>query len=397
MKDAVASIACGLCWQQKIHYFLFGNFVFKGKIMHCMNRSSIFCLLVILLAFSYQAQAVILQYSASLRSYSKDLRDESLDDSDLMAVASNQDHTDFALMVAHLRDGNLNAADSIATNLGYRVVNFTDTDTGKSYYHLREGDLNTQAVKGWGSYFFNSNSTANVLVQAPHIRFDTHSYDVAAVAFANSGALALMMNGAHRNAGGKNVADVAHLQSSIFQTVHEVWTTDSTVQAWQIHGFSMDTKNSQGDFIHENVPAGTDILVSNGDGTMSVEILRLDDIMEADSYIGDDQTILVAYNTLPVDHPDNVAVNGNVPGTDMSSLGGTTNVQGIYTRSLNGTFVHIELEQSIRLDGTLAEDLSNRETAGLAIASAINTVPEPSSVGFVLLGSVLLLRRKSRC
>lgn len=162
------------------------------------------------------------------------------------------------------------------------------------------------------------------------------------------------------------------------------------MQAWQIHGFSLDN--------HPSFPAGTDVVLSNGDGGVSQEIKNLDAALEAVNFINDTQTLSFAYNTLDVSDPDNQAVNGNVDGSDFSPLGGTLNVQGIHTRSIGGTFVHIELEQSIRLDGTLQEDLDNRELAGIAIAGAIQAVPEPSAftlfAGILAPGFAALCRRR---
>jgi len=226
-----------------------------------------------------------------------------------------------------------------------------------------------KVTRGWGSYFYNPNGTRNVLLEAPHIRFDTHSYDVASVAFSQSDATGLLFNGAHRNSGGINNADVAHLSSSIFHTVHQAWTTDASVQTWQIHGFNL------GNAAHASIPAGTDVVLSNGNGLVSQEIINLNTALESVNFIGDTQSITHAFNTLNVNAPPNVTVNGIVPGADMKSLGGTTNRQGIYTRSLGGTFVHIELEQSIRLDQNLSDDFLNRKTAGLEFASVVNSAP----------------------
>lgn len=337
-------------------------------------------------------RAAVIVQAGSLRDYAKTLRDQSLDDTDMnkYQAATVQERADFAAMATQVAAGNLNAADGFAAALGYEVVNFTDTDTNQNFHLLREVVSGGKVTKGWGSYFYNPAATKQVLVQAPHIRHDTHSYDVATIAFRESGAAAMMFNGAHRDSGGNNVADVAHLTHSIFNTVHQTWSTGNAFQAWQIHGFNLENSD------HNLIPAGTDVVLSNGDGSVSEEIKNLGVEFEAVSYIGDAQSIAHAYNTLPIDDPDNVAVNGNVLGTRMASLGGTTNVQGIYTRGQGGIFVHIELEQSIRLDGTLAEDLTNRETAGVAIANAIKAVPEPSSLLLIGIGGGFLLcvRRK---
>ena len=345
------------------------------------------------------ADAAVLVEEHSMRDYVKLLRGQALDDTDFAdfgksyTAPSNAQLTSFATMAGFIAAGDLGSADNIAGGLGYEVVNLTDSVGGGNYYHLRETTSDGKVINGWGSYFFNPNSTRDVLIQAPHILHDTHSYDVATVALIHSGARGMMFNGTHRDSGGaadSDVADVAHLAQSVFNTVHETWTTNASVQAWQIHGF--DIANSS----HATIPAGTDVVLSNGDGSVSQEIKNLDAQFELKTFINDAESIAHAYNTLDVNDPDNAAVNGNVDGDAMKSLGGTNNVQGIYTRSLGGTFVHIELDQSIRLDGTLAEDLENRERAGLAIASAIQLVPEPSSVVSVIFGAIVLFARRRR-
>jgi len=341
----------------------------------------------------------VLNESGSLRDYGVQLRDESLDDVDTYIAPTAQQRADFAIMAGHVAAGNLNLADSLAGPLGYEVVNYTDLDTNAVFHVLREVTVGapSKVVNGWGTYFYNPNSIRSVLIQAPHIRHDTHSYDVATVAFQHSGASAMLFNGAHRDSNGNNASDVADLTDSIFQTVHETWTTDASVQAWQIHGFNLD--NSVHNTNPSAIPPGTDAVLSNGDGTVSAEIKDLDARLEAVSFINDTTSISHVYNTLAVGDPDNVDVNQTIVGTAMTSLGGTTNVQGIYTRDQGGIFVHIELEQSIRLDGTLAEDKDNRELAGLAIADAIQAIPEPKSAGLILSissGLFVLHRRKRR-
>jgi len=180
------------------------------------------------------------------------------------------------------------------------------------------------------------------------------------------------MAGAHRNANGTGTADVAHLADSIFQEVHKAWVGPAAqTVAWQIHGY----KGSN----HPSIPAGTDAVLSAGDGGVSSEILRLD------VAFADWGFLCYAYNTLDPSDPLNVAVNETYPGTTFSSLGATTNVQGIYSNSLGGSFVHVELEQSIRFDAW------NRSSAAQLIAGA---VPEPLALSLLSLGvGVLCLRR----
>ncbi len=102
------------------------------------------------------------------------------------------------------------------------------------------------------------------------------------------------MSGAHRNANGTGTADVAHLNESIFHEVHKAWNSiTATTKPWQIHGFNI---------ANHFFPAGTDAIISNGDGTVSSEIITLDDSFDSNGFL------TYAYNTLsPTD-----AVNVNV-------------------------------------------------------------------------------------
>ena len=279
----------------------------------------------------------------------------------------------FALAAATLLSGDIATAETQAAVVNYDVVQYTDNVSTDVYYGLRER-INA-STRGWGSYFVNLNAAHEVLVEAPHPRFDTRSWEVVARAFRDSDARGFMMAGAHRNANGLGTADVAHLSESIFQEVHKAWVGGSAERTtYSIHGF---------DDANHSFPAGTDAVLSSGDGLVSTFVSALDDQLDAAGFLS------YAYNTLDVNDPANVDVNEAVVGTTFTSLGGTTNVQGVYSRSLGGDFVHVELEQSIRFDS------GNRTIAAGALSSAITGVPEPSSL--MLLGPLMIavwIRRK---
>jgi len=263
----------------------------------------------------------------------------------------------FSAAAGSLLSGNLALAETQAAALDYEIVEFTDNASGDVYHGLRE--LNNSPTRGWGSFYVDLDATREALIEVPHPRFDTNSWDVAARAYQESDSRGFLMAGAHRNANGQGTADVAHLDESIFQEVHEAWNgTEGERTAWSIHGFDADK---------HSFPAGTDAVLSNGDGSISSEVVALDSELTEEGFLS------FAYNTLDQDDPLNVAVNGSETGTTFSSLGGTTNVQGIHSRSLDGVFVHVELEQSIRFDG------DNRIAAAGAISDAISA-PEPSTV-----------------
>ena len=277
-------------------------------------------------------------------------------DSDLYVAPSAAQRAAFSALATTLLSGDLAGVDAQAVALDYELVEFTDTVSGAVYHGLRE----VSQTRGWGSYFVNLTFQSDALVETPHVLFDTNSWEVGALIFRESGARGFLMSGAHRNANGSGTADVAHLAESIYQEVHKAWNgaSDETT-AWQIHGFALEN--------HSSFPPGSDAVLSNGDGNVYQEVIDLDALLEAQGFLS------YAYNTLNASDTLNLLVNDGEPGTTFSSLAGTTNVQGIHSRGLNGIFVHVELERSIRFDA------QNRAIAASAIAAAIfeeiDTVP----------------------
>lgn len=304
--------------------------------------------------------------------------------SNLYVAPTPGERNSFATLAATLLGEDLVAADLQAAALDYDLVEFTDTDTGNVYHGLTEQLVGGDPTRGWGSFFVNFNAVTHPLIQVPHPRFDTNSWDIGARVFQQAESLGFLMAGAHRNANGPGTADVAHLTESIFQEVHQVWNgPGGENMPWSIHGFN------EANYMF---PAGTDVILSNGDGSLSLEVVALDAAFE-------DQGLLTfAYNTLPVMDPLNVAVNGVEDGTSFSALGGTTNVQGIYSRGIGGRFIHVEMGQSIRLDA------GNRLLAADAITDAImasEAVPEASTfalaaIGLAMLG-VIAWHRRNGC
>jgi len=209
----------------------------------------------------------------------------------------------------------------------------------------------------------------------PHPRFDTNSWDIGAKIFRQSKARAALMAGAHRNTNGQGTADVAHLSNSVFHEVHKAWNgINAEITAWQIHGFNGAN--------HPGFPVGTDVVLSSGDGGVSSNVVALDGLFDSTLDSGGTLLLSHAYDSLADNDPLNILVNDSESGMTFSDLGGTTNVQGIYSRGLGGKFVHVELEQSIRFNAV------NRDMAADVITQAIVSVPEPSTMVLLLIGCV---------
>jgi hypothetical protein len=142
---------------------------------------------------------------------------------------------------------------------------------------------------------------------------------------------------------------------SIFHQVHTAWIGPlAQVTAWQIHGFAGQK---------HPFPNGTQVVASNGEGAIAPEIAALDTAMDErgmPSYV---------FNQLPADNDENKQVNGDVPGVAFRSLAAAKNEQGRLSRSLGGSFVHIELEVNVRANE------ASRKQASSAIAIAMTSAP----------------------
>jgi hypothetical protein len=299
------------------------------------------------------AHAAITNESGSFIDEIKRLRDLSFDaDTGLYVAPSSNVLSTFYICAEQLMNGDLPGASSSASTLGYDLVIFTDTNTSQVFYGLREQlDSGGNTTNGWGSYFVNPSNEVSTLIEVPHPRFDTYSYDIGSRAFSAMRAKAFLMAGAHRNANGQGTADVAHLSNTVFHAVHQAWNGPSAENiAWQVHGFSISN--------YPGFPVWTDVVLSNGDGDISMEVRMLDKDLFAE------ELVAYSYNTLATNSALNMEVNDGVAGTNFNGLGGTQNVQGAHSRSLGGRFVHIEIERAVRFDAT------NRISAANGIVSA---------------------------
>jgi len=265
-------------------------------------------------------------------------------------------------------EGDFSLAERNAAALDYELIIFTHTNDQRTFPALKSRETNSVPTRPWGTYFINTNFATSALVAAPHPQFDFRTPPLAAEIFLKSGALGLLIAGAHRNANGTGTADPGNLTNTMFHAVHEAWSgVNGKNTEWQIHGFNQAN--------HPEFPTDCLVVLSTGvnrSNVMSGNIIALDRQLEWNwlkSY---------AYNdTLPEDDPLNVAVNEGVAGTNFDGLAATHNVQGIYSRALGGTFVHVEHAKVVRTNTAL------RTRAADAVATAIllsrtNTLTVPS-------------------
>jgi hypothetical protein len=252
----------------------------------------------------------------------------------------------FRHLASSLAWGDADAAAKNAPEVGYEVVRFTDNDTQREYLVLREDLSTVETIRGWGSYIINPAGRTNAIVEVPHPKADLHTPEVGAVVFAACEAKGFLLAGTHREK-----ADVPDLVDSVFHQVHTAWVGPAAqVSAWQIHGFS-SAKHA--------FPRGAKVVASTGDGAVVPAVAALDAALEERGFPS------YVFNELPPETTANKQVNQDVPGATFSALAASKNEQGRHSRSLGGSFVHIELAEGVRSDG------DSRAAAGAAIAAVI--------------------------
>jgi len=269
----------------------------------------------------------------------------------------------FRHLASALAWGDVRVAARKAAKLDYEVVEFTDTETKSEYYVLREDLSRIKAIRGWGSYIINPNSRIDALVEAPHPIADKQTPQIGGLVFEQSGARGFLLSGTHRNK-----ADVPDLIDSIFHQVHMAWIGPlARVAAWQIHGF---------DGGKHAFPSGAAVIASTGSGQVAPEVRDLHALME------DRGLTSFVFNDKGPEAGVNKRLNKGVPGVTFSPLAATKNEQGRLSRSLGGSFIHVELEAGIRTNP------DSRELAASVIAAAMARGAERSSESNVMLTSL---------
>lgn len=217
--------------------------------------------------------------------------------------------------------GDLQAAANIAGPLGYSVVRYTDSATGRVARILVE--RNTAGgtwVHGWGLYAWSAAPGSPLLVEVAHPIADVDTEDIGVVAFRRAGARALFVAGAHRDANADGSADVAHRADTVFDAVHDA-SLASGLRVLQPHGFADSTLPNEA-------------VVSRGDAptpvTRGVEAALDSALFDACLY----------------------------DGSTCSELGATTNVQGGSARAGGAEFVHVEVARRVRADATRRDHLA---------------------------------------
>ena len=177
-------------------------------------------------------------------------------------------------VIAHLLGGEIAEAVTKAAELNYQVTEFTDTalSPNQVFYVLAEYD--SEKTNYWGIYVFSKTpEIENLILMAPHIKYDTNTGYEAVYSFRNNMAKALLLSSAHRcnsdtetecsgttsacgTSGAYRISDLAHNVDSAFQKTTEVIATSLPNSVFiQLHGFGKG--ESDPDVIMSNGTAET--------------------------------------------------------------------------------------------------------------------------------------------
>jgi len=239
---------------------------------------------------------------------------------------------------------NIALARTNASSLNYQVTEFTDTSLSPNqvFYVLEEKSSQTNY---WGTYVFSQTPVRNNLViQAPHSKYDTNTGKEAVHCFKNLVAKALFINGTHRcnnsdssscsgttSACGSSeafrVSDVAHTTVSVFQkTTENVFNTVTNSVFIQLHGFG---KQSTDPYViisnGSRVTPTTDYAVQLKDALFAVDA----NLTFKLAHIDTDWTRLIAFT--------------NTQGRLINNSDDYCNTSAITT---SGRFIHVEQERS---------------------------------------------------
>lgn len=237
-----------------------------------------------------------------------------------------EDHAAFRTAVSSLIIGKVSNAREAIRPLGYEIKSIRDSrGGGRDLYIIQEVRGETGAWRrAWGTFIIARDAVrARLVVEVPHPLHDEDTEIPGIAAFRASGGRALLIAGAHRHAAGN--PDVAHLENSIFQTVHEALITASTITL-QFHGFEEDSGAAR--------PAGAELIIlsSGRPSTTAAEgrasVNRIARALESHGW-------------------DSCIYTG--PGSCLD-LGGTQNKQGISCHEARSGFVQLEAANTLRTE-----------------------------------------------
>ncbi|MBB1256414.1 hypothetical protein [Streptomyces alkaliterrae] len=226
--------------------------------------------------------------------------------------------------VGLLLDGRLAPARERLAEADYRLRVLTDEADGRRYAEVSDGA--GEYVRGWGRVYVALDGPARWSVQIPHPIADLDSERLGVDTLRGAPGGVLVLAGAHRRAGERGDADVAHRSDTVFHEVTRELVARG-LPGLQLHGFANKT-----------VP-GRHVVVSTGAGDHALpEARELADGLAAAGF-----RTCRAWRSRCV-------------------LEGRTNKQGRQASEAEVPFLHLEFNRDVRAD----EELSRRAVAELS-------------------------------
>jgi hypothetical protein len=230
--------------------------------------------------------------------------------SDGYVQPSPDEQSTMAAAARAIEDGRPQDADQLVGPLGYRVLRFLDSDTGRNLVAL---EPSSPAAPAWGMYVFAPDAPTTLIVEVPHPFDDLDTATVGVETFRAADGEALFIAGASRYAAADGIADMAHDSYTVFGAIHEAMLTSASV-VFEPHGFETSGH-----------PTGGDAVVSSGTDAPGAIARSVAETLKRSGYI------VCLFD-----------------GGNCGDLGGTTNAQGQSARAAGATFLHLELSLRMR-------------------------------------------------
>jgi hypothetical protein len=208
-------------------------------------------------------------------------------------------------------------SDTELTGLGFTVTDLVDPVTQRPYT-VAQNEPGTD--RAWGLYLIDRSAPPSLAIEVPHPAFDLRTELFGLDFFRRTPGAVLLVAGAHRRADGSR-ADVAHETDSVFHVVATDLAGRGLAQV-QLHGF-------------DNTSApGYDVVLSTGATEAGGPGHRL-----ADRFTATGLDVCRAWEQSCV------------------GLEGNTNVQGQLAEADHTTFLHVEMNRTLRNDATRRADV----------------------------------------
>ena len=283
----------------------------------------------------------------------------------------------FCFLAQTLRDGDLYHAADIVADLesdGCHYRLFRLNDTAMDIFGFMESvSPGHPDYRGWGTVLVRPGSVGHVMVQAPHVKYEVYTEEIALLAFlSNPNAVVLIMAGTHRYASddldfdGEADSDVAHDPHSLFHPL-----TLCLAQAAVTDGSPYWIMQFHGAYDRASEP---DVVLSNGAEFPFIQsgspLVAIDDAVDAEGYLS---MGVCGWFENPNDAEDGVY-----------ELTATSNIQGraLARAGLRESFMHFEIERHTRNAFHSGVDPGFTGVLMLLddIAAVLGTAPAPTPI-----------------